>query len=98
VKEFPSGLTNVLNDYIREIRWNYSLTDDKAHEIDDCITAAYAYGVVCGLGMASAVTGTSVFKAMPMDDKGSPIINTFLNTAAALEDDLVEFYKEDLGL
>jgi hypothetical protein len=33
-----------------------------------------------------------------MDDKGSPIINTFLNTAAALEDDLVEFYKEDLGL
>jgi hypothetical protein len=98
VREFPSGLTNVLNDYIREIKCDYSLTDDQVHEIDDCITAAYAYGVACGLGMASAVTGTSVFKVMPMDDKGSPIINTFLNTAAALEDDLVEFYKEDFGL
>lgn len=98
MKEFPSGLTNVLNEYIRKIKCDYSLTDDQVHEIDDCITAAYAYGVACGLGMASAVTGTSVFKAMPMDDKGSPIINAFLNTAAALEDDLVEFYKEDLGL
>lgn len=98
MKEFPSSLTNVLNDYIRRIKCDFSFTNAQVHEIDDCITAAYAYGVACGLGMGSAITGTSVFKAMPMDDKGNPIINTFLTTAAALEDDLVEFYKEDLGL
>lgn len=98
MNKFPSELTNILNEYIRKIKCDYSLTDDHVHEIDDCITAAYAYGVACGLGMGSAITGTSVFKAMPMDDKGNPIINTFLTTAAALEDDLVEFYKEDMGL
>lgn len=98
MKPFPLALTNVLNDYLRKTKCDPTLTIEQIREIDDCITASYAYGLACGLGMSSAVTGTSIYKTLPMDDKGSPIINSVLNTAASLEDELVEYYKEDLGL
>jgi hypothetical protein len=98
VKPFPLGLTNVLNDYLRKTKCDPDLTIEQLRDIDDCITASYAYGLACGLGMASAATGTSVYKTLPMDNKGNPIINSVLNTAASLEDELVEYYKEDLGL
>jgi hypothetical protein len=98
VKEFPSGMTRVLYDYVRQVQCNPSFTDEQLRIVDDLITASFGHGFSCGLGAASAITGESVFEKIPMSDKGDPIINSFLKMAIVDKDEIVEFYKEGLGL
>lgn len=98
MKEFPIGLTDTLNEYLSKVFGCADLSEEQRDTVSDSMIAAYAYGVVCGLGMAGAITGTQILKSVPIDDNANPIINTFLKTADMLEADLVEYFKEDMGL
>jgi hypothetical protein len=98
VKQLPAALTKVLDEHVHKIICDSSLSDEQIKEIHDCLTASYAYGVACGLGMSSAATGRSMFEILPVGDKGNPMINSILSAAASVEPETVEYFKEELGL